>query len=77
MTPIIRRGQITEGARAPAGHASAPASGSAVRLLRIDGEVRAIELRCHCGELHTIELEYDAQAAPREPAPALPAAKRP
>lgn len=30
----------------------------AARLVEIDGEVRAIEFRCSCGEVSLIELEY-------------------
>jgi hypothetical protein len=29
-----------------------------VRLVRLGGEVRAVELRCSCGETTTIELAY-------------------
>lgn len=35
-----------------------------VRLLKLDGEVRAIELTCSCGERSLIELDY-SEADPR------------
>lgn len=70
MTPIIKRdrvrlaeGQPAPGAGADAG-AGQPARGrhaKEVELVRIDGEVRAIELRCRCGEVSVIELSYEPQ----------------
>jgi len=35
-----------------------------VRLLEVEGTVRALELRCSCGEATVIELDY---AEPQEP----------
>jgi hypothetical protein len=35
-----------------------------VRLLKLDGEVRALELTCSCGERSVIELAY-SEADPR------------
>jgi hypothetical protein len=31
-----------------------------VRLLSIDGDVRAIEVGCPCGREHVLELQYEA-----------------
>ena len=30
-----------------------------VQMLRIDGQVRALEVRCNCGEVTVVELDYD------------------
>lgn len=38
-----------------------------VRLHRLGGEVRALELSCSCGETTTIELGYDHPAPPSAP----------
>ena len=35
-----------------------------VRLLKLDGEVRALELTCSCGERSVIELDY-SEAEPQ------------
>ncbi len=42
---------------APARASCSPAK--EVRLLRADGTVRAIELRCSCGEVTVLELEFE------------------
>ena len=54
------------------GAATAPAAGAppavrsrcarSVQLLSVEGAVRAIELRCSCGEATVIELEYPEKA---------------
>jgi hypothetical protein len=31
-----------------------------VQLLHIDGQVRALEVRCGCGDVTVVELDYDA-----------------
>ena len=41
-----------------------------VRLVHVDGEARAIELVCTCGEVTLIELTYEPESAP--PAPTDP-----
>jgi len=58
--------------RAQEGAAAAPATGAqsaarsrcakSVQLLSVQGAVRAIELRCSCGEATVIELEYPEKA---------------
>jgi hypothetical protein len=34
--------------------------GLTVRLLRVDGDVRAIQVGCPCGRQHVLELQYEA-----------------
>lgn len=82
---IIKRSkvQVLEGPPAPlparvGAGASAPATEEPercekeVRLVRIAGEVRAVELRCSCGEATTIELAYEDAAPASAPASAAP-----
>jgi len=71
MSPIIKKEQVSIAApeqtltRRRRGHAKA------ANLLRVDGQVRAIEVSCSCGEKMVIELDYE-QGAKSEPAtPAL------
>ena len=71
MSPIIKKEQVSIAApeqtptRRRRGHAKA------ANLLRVDGQVRAIEVSCSCGEKMVIELDYE-QGAMSEPAtPAL------
>lgn len=72
--PIIKRDQVSLRAapktqnhaetRVLSGSHDHPAPGEkGVRLLEEDGEVRAIELVCSCGEVTLIQLEYPGQAA--------------
>ena len=72
--PIIKRDQVSLSAtpktsavtpaRVLTDAQDRPAPGEkGVRLLQEDGEVRAIELVCSCGEVTLIELEYPGQAA--------------
>lgn len=54
-----RRRAGTSAVRVLEGRNSAPCSGEkAVRLLREDGRVRAIEFTCSCGEITVVELQY-------------------
>ena len=55
--------RLQEGA-APAGAPAAarPRCAKSVQLLSVQGAVRAIELRCSCGEATVIELEYPEKA---------------
>lgn len=74
MSPIIKRDHVTltTAEQAPArprrGHARA------ANLLSVDGQVRAIEVSCTCGEKLVVELDYEqavqnqAPAAPTAPA---------
>jgi len=71
MSPIIKKEQVSIATpeqtltRRRRGHAKA------ANLLRVDGQVRAIEVSCSCGEKMVIELDYE-QGAMSEPAtPAL------
>ncbi|MFT5284433.1 MAG: hypothetical protein ACI8TQ_000589 [Planctomycetota bacterium] len=62
MAPIIKKDhvELMTAGQAPAvrrrGHAKV------ATLLEIEGDVRAIEVQCTCGEKHVIELEYDQLA---------------
>jgi|GEM_PF-1646704 len=88
--PIIKRARVhfdpSEGERQRSAHdpratqpgAAEPAQhGKLVRLLEEDGRVIGVELRCSCGEVTAVELEYpasgtNAQASPPptpEPSP--------
>ena len=42
----------------PAVHKSAHAPSKKVELLEQDGEVRALEFKCACGEKTVIEIQY-------------------
>ena len=33
---------------------------ASVQLLHIDGQVRALEVRCGCGDVTVVELDYDS-----------------
>jgi hypothetical protein len=78
MQPIIKHERVRFEAaepRAPLPGAQGPATARAqapvaraqpaLRLARVQGEVRAIELSCGCGAQHLIELEYEARDAAR------------
>ena len=56
--------RLQEGATQAAGAPAAARSRCAksVQLLNVQGAVRAIELRCSCGEATVIELEYPERA---------------
>ena len=45
-------------APASPGDAAQPTPG--VRLVRVEGQVHALEVTCRCGEVSVIELEYEA-----------------
>ena len=68
MSPIIKKHHVT--ALEPDAAAAKPRRGHAkvARLLRVEGEVRAIEFLCTCGETTVLELEY-APVAAAPPAP--------
>ena len=46
--------------------------GRSASLLRVDGEVRAIQFRCGCGEISVLELEYDSAPEVRAVPPTGP-----
>jgi len=88
MQPIIKHERVRFEAaepRAALPGAPAPAAGgarplataartqAALRLARVQGEVRAIELSCGCGAQHLIELEYGARAGGEPRAEETPA----
>ncbi len=65
MNPIIKKDRVQLGeARQPVGLRRGHAK--VANLLRVEGEVRAIEFRCSCGESSVIELEY-TEASPPPP----------
>jgi len=71
MQPIIKRDRVRmTSAERPhernrARVDGARASEKSVRLLEEQGQVRAIELTCDCGEVTVIELHYPDPAAER------------
>lgn len=74
---IIKHDRVRFGEASPArAQAAKPGAPSAARpakkveLVRHEGEVRAIEVTCACGEVTLVEVEYEAQGA--APAPATP-----
>lgn len=77
MRKVIKKEQIrVDDARGALPSRGTPASShdgtpSAVRILRYEGRVVAIECTCRCGERTTVELEYgelDAQSSHETPA---------
>ncbi len=57
---IVKKHQVTEQRiKRIAGDESA-APEAQVRLLREGGVLRALEVRCSCGERLTVELDYDS-----------------
>jgi len=69
MQPIIKREHVRmTGAAQPHDRKRdradcAPPTEKSVRLLEQQGQVRAIELTCDCGEVTVIELQYPDRAA--------------
>lgn len=63
-TRIIKHSMVKLGAPAPARGACAPRdrqpARKQARAIQIDGEIRAIEFTCSCGETTVVELEFDA-----------------
>ena len=35
-------------------------AGATVELLRVDGRVHALQVRCRCGEVTVVEIEYES-----------------
>lgn len=61
MSAIIKRGRVTSDAAPARVH-----SETAIKVLKSDGEVFALELTCACGEVNVIELvQADVGAAPQ------------
>ena len=73
MQPIIVKGQRVQMKATPPGKNRAPASvcgadEPAVQLLREDGVVHAIEVRCACGRPTVVQLDYEhTPSAPTPP----------
>ena len=63
MEPVILKGNRVRREEGPTGRrqrAAAEGRQPHVRALEQDGIVRAIEVRCSCGDIVTIELETQA-----------------
>jgi hypothetical protein len=60
MQTVIKSSRVRLEERPRRSPTAAPAGphGKSVRAIRVDGEIRAIELRCDCGEVTVVELEY-------------------
>ena len=56
---ILKGNQVRREQSSHARHAAAVARGThpEVRLIELDGAVRALEVRCSCGDTITVELE--------------------
>ena len=54
-----RRGPARPAGAGAASAVPADAEGTALRLIRVDGQVRAIEVTCACGDVSVIELDYE------------------
>ncbi len=79
MAPIIKKEQVSIAAPGQTIARRRPGHAKAANLLRVDGEVRAIEVTCSCGEKMVIELDYEQVAEaelavpPIEPSPPVEA----
>ena len=75
MAPIIKKEHVSIAAPGQSVPRRRPGHAKAAILLRVDGEVRAIEVSCSCGEKMVVELDYEQMAAvaPAAAAPAAPA----
>lgn len=62
---IIKHTLVQLGAPAPARGTNAskerPHGRKDARIIQIDGEVRAIEVTCACGDKTVVELQFDAR----------------
>ena len=61
MRQIIKKEQVRvdeAGTPARPSRSAAGPQGPAVELVRVDGRVQALEVRCACGEVTVIELAY-------------------
>jgi hypothetical protein len=80
MTHVIKSERVLHTSGPPISRSKRSGEGpheKSVRLVRLDGDVRALELTCSCGEVTLIELTYpdDSAAADvpeRADAPAEP-----
>jgi hypothetical protein len=76
MSTILKRDSIQLVAEsgqsiAPPARGHARSDAAVVRLVRVDGDARMVELDCPCGRSHAIELVYESAAeaaqSPKEP----------
>jgi len=78
MAPIIKKEHVSVTSVDPAAPRRRPGHAKVAELLRVDGQVRAIEVQCSCGERTVIELGYEAASeapaptASEAPAPSTP-----
>ena len=71
MRQIIKKDHVRvdeQGAPTPTGGRRAGASPTSVEVVRVDGRVQVLEVRCACGEVSVIELTYGDAASPEETA---------
>ncbi len=45
----------------PVAQGAAAKASPGVRVVRVDGQVQALEVTCRCGDVSVIELEYEAE----------------
>lgn len=78
MQPIIIKRDRVRVQPAPRGASAARAPGAlsatepTVALLAHDGVVHALEVRCGCGAVHVVELEYPTESEDPPPPPPAP-----
>lgn len=68
MNGIIKRQnvRVEEQASTPSRRANGATHGQkSVRLLELEGRVHALELRCACGEVTVVELDYPDASQPK------------
>lgn len=58
MNPIIKKDRVVPAGTEPTASKRRRAHARVARLLSVEGDVRAIEFQCSCGEISVIELEY-------------------
>ena len=59
MAPIIKKDHVELMAAGEAPALRRRGQAKLATLLEVEGNVRAIEVQCTCGEKHVIELEYN------------------
>ena len=58
MNPIIKKQQVRDANNESTAPRRRRGHAKVANLLRVEGEVRAIEYQCSCGEVIVLELEY-------------------
>ncbi len=78
MGHVIKRDRIRvvpAGPKPARAKASASHDEKAVRLVRVDGRVQAIELTCTCGQVSVLEIDYNEAGSASNTPPAADAAE--